>query len=299
MRIHAATRPILKEGTFAFATSGQLGREGSDAIFLGRPDHGIELSAPHALAIVRAFTGAWDCQEISGRLAAPLEEVLHIARLALHADLLDLSTAAIVDHAQDISQRQLHTRVQRESGLTTWRNQPRSNSDHGISLLQARSDWRVEFFAHSPLVYRIQRSLDASGIGRSTCADSGELRVAATTHEVDLAHCAPHDLGRPIGEILPVISRSVRLFPEQVDKNFAFRSLVITPAESAGVAMWQEQPHLIYRIASLSQIEIGPLVIPGQTPCWRCALLQRSEQDRLWGDFYHEGIASPELLKNL
>jgi hypothetical protein len=65
------------------------------------------------------------------------------------------------------------------------------------------------------------------------------------------------------------------------------------------MAMWQERPHLIYRILSLSQIELGPLVIPGVTPCWRCALLQRSEQDRLWGDFYQEGIASPELLKNL
>ena len=299
MRIHAASRPSLKEGTFAFATSGQLGREDNSAIFLGRPDHGIEISAPHALAIVRAFTGAWDCQEISGRLAAPLEEVLHIARLALHADLLDLSTAAIVDHAQDISQRQLHTRVQRESGLTTWRNQPNSNSDRGISLLQARSDWKVEFFAHSPMVYRIQRSLDASGSGRSACVDLGELRVAASTHEVDISHFAPHDVGRPIGEILPVISRSARLFPEQIDKNFAFRSLIITPAESAGVAMWHERPHLIYRIASLSQIEIGPLVIPGQTPCWRCALLQRSEQDRLWGDFYQSGIAHHEKSRNL
>ncbi|MSW35422.1 MAG: hypothetical protein F2843_03255, partial [Actinobacteria bacterium] len=127
MRIHATSRPTLKSGTFTFATSTHLSPVGGGSIFLGRPDHGIEITAPHALAIVRAFTGAWDCQEISGRLAAPIEEVLHLATLAFNADLLDLSSAAILDHAQDISQQQLLTRIHRESALTTWRNQPTSN----------------------------------------------------------------------------------------------------------------------------------------------------------------------------
>ena len=299
MRIQATSRPTLKSGTFTFATSTHLSPDGGGSIFLGRPDHGIEITAPHALAIVRAFTGAWDCQEISGRLAAPIEEVLHIATLAFNADLLDLSSAAILDHAQDISQQQLLTRIRRESALTTWRNQPTSNSDHGISTLSARSKWQVEFFAHSPLIYRIQRSLDASGIGRSCFADLTELKNNATTQEVDLAHFSFDELGRPIGPALSLISRSGRLFPEASDDISKQRSLVLTPPELAGMAMWQERPHLIYRILSLSQIELGPLVIPGVTPCWRCALLQRSEQDRLWGDFYQEGIASPELLKNL
>ena len=317
MKIHATSRPALKTGTSLFPLSASPDSEITSTLFVGRPDHGIEITAPHALAILRAFTGAWDCQEISGRLGAPLKEVIRLASLLFAAGLIDLSHTAIVqsgstsveirDDTRDISQQQLLMRISRESALTTWRDGSARNCDHGISLLQRRKNWEVEFFSHSPLSYRIHRSLDASGIGRTHLTDSPDGKSSVTSEEIDLAHFPHQDLGRPIHQVLSDISRNIRLFPARSNRSLREESadaagastLVITPADLAATAMWHQRPHLIYRISSLSQVEIGPLVLPGHTPCWRCVQLQRSDHDRLWSALYQAEIAEPEIHRQL
>jgi bacteriocin biosynthesis cyclodehydratase domain-containing protein len=56
-------------------------------------------------------------------------------------------------------------------------------------------------------------------------------------------------------------------------------------------------PHLLVDTPDAASLVVGPLVIPGQTPCARCIALAREEQSEIWSgvDWQRNILQSAEV----
>lgn len=146
------------------------------------------------------------------------------------------------------------------------------------AVLAARRQTTVEVLGASRVGATIATLLAAAGLGRVTATDPAALRPA------DLAPGGIRRLGpgkHTRGGALSGLLAS--------DPNFAAASgrsiAVIAPVQPVIPPEWLREvrgrPHLPILIRETVAV-IGPLVIPGVTPCLRCLELARADRDPAW-----------------
>jgi len=284
-------KPHLKVGTIVAPRP--------HSTYVGSSDRGLEVSSP-ARSVLAAMDGARTCQELSHWLGVSLSEVENLVRELDGAGLIDTETSKISVHTRfhspnahrathdgddsnDGAVQQLQARLTPELSLATWLANVR---DGGVATLSRRRDWQVSIFGDSRIATLLYGILLSSGISQTSVQSSSNQRKIS---EADL--CAgflhPGDIGHSYGARTQELTRELSLFPPTKATNEeGSQKLMVAvgnvPADHVQEWMSQGIPHLFIDTPDCASISIGPLVIPGRSPCTRCISLSRDDQNPTW-----------------
>jgi bacteriocin biosynthesis cyclodehydratase domain-containing protein len=139
--------------------------------------------------------------------------------------------------------------------------------------LQARHGSRVVVHGAGRVGAPLAALLAAAGVGTVDVRDSGAVRVSDT----GVGGVTVTDLGRTRAEAVNGRLRSLGSA-----RHPALVVLTDDGAETSAALLQQSgTPHLIARVEEQLGV-VGPLVLPGSTPCLRCLELVRTQLDPGW-----------------
>jgi bacteriocin biosynthesis cyclodehydratase domain-containing protein len=138
--------------------------------------------------------------------------------------------------------------------------------------------------------------LAAAGVGRLGCADDGAVRPADLTPvgiPVPAACSRAAATVRRLQRVVPSAQCRIGAVPEPTLAVLAPTGRVPTPDMLAAV---RQVPHLLVAVRETTAA-VGPLVLPGVTPCIRCLELGRGERDRDWPTIAAQLAWSPRSVE--
>lgn len=295
-------KPRLKVGTILLARK--------DSTYVGHCNRGLEITSP-ARTMLAVMDGAGTCAEISQALGIPLEDIENLLRDLDAAGLIDTEPAKISVHTRfhsanahrashdsddhnDGAVQQLRAKLAPELTLATWLPHVR---DGGITTLSRRRNWQVMIFGDSRIATLVYGILLSSGISQTSVQSPNDHRQIS---ERDL--CAgfihPGDIGYSYAARTQELSRELSLFPttkalEGEDLKQFVIAVGNTPADQVQEWMSKGIAHLIVDVPDGGALSIGPIVIPGQSPCARCISLALDDQNPKWGEISMQKILNP------
>ncbi len=300
-------RPHLKVGTLLLPHS--------NSTYIGRSDQGLEVSSP-ARAALAEMDGTRTCDELSQHLGIPISEITALLRELDGAGLIDTEKSKISVHTRfhspnanrashdgddsnDGAVRALQARLLPELSFTTWLPEVR---DGGVAAIGRRRDWQVVIYGDSRIAALIYGILLSSGITYTSLFSIDERR---RIREEDL--CAgflhPSDIGLAYKMRTHELSRELSLFPMTKGSHAAkeskggYRKIAIAvgnvPADQIQEWMSDGVPHLLIDAPDGAKISVGPIVIPGQSPCARCISMALEDQNPAWHEISMEKLLKP------
>jgi bacteriocin biosynthesis cyclodehydratase domain-containing protein len=154
----------------------------------------------------------------------------------------------------------------------------------GADAFDRRAATRVEMYGAGRLGATLAALLTAAGIGAVRTEDDGPLRaVDLAPGGVRSTELAPRTRGAAAQAVTELVrrSRDIGQPAAPIDRSI----VVLAPTGAVIPPEWLRQvrhrPHLAIAIRDTAAV-IGPLVIPGQTPCLRCMELARADRDPAW-----------------
>ena len=297
------SQPRIKRG----AITAQL-TDGS--VYVGTDARSVVLRKEGARAVIEILDGSRSLESIAQSFDVEHETLIDLIAELEAQGLLDMSQGSIVlpgrfkeeDQCNDAAQLQLRKRIAPELSLTTWIDGVR---DGGVELLSRRQMCEVEIFGHNRISTLLFGLLLASGITQthiSGTSRSGRAKV----DEIDCGtgFLRSSDYGADYYAQLRQQGREISLFPiplddlgEEVPQKF-LRVFIGKGNESLiSQSMSEAVEHLIVTIGQGPHLQIGPLVLPGKTPCLRCVNLARAAADSYSSsiDLYRENTAEQEI----
>ena len=190
---------------------------------------------------------------------------------------------------------QLQARVGAEIAQTNWID---GVDDGGIEILSARQDFLIEISGTSRVATIVFSLLLASGATQTRFAP-GFRETTPFVGDLDIAigSFTTHHIGYSFDKQCEVLRRELSLFP--LDRESNYLDELSTPElrihcgdiDPEKLAMWMNsgQPFLHIPTPQADVAQIGPLVVPGQSPCIRCVELAERDQS---------GVISTQLLHN-
>lgn len=153
-------------------------------------------------------------------------------------------------------------------------------SDGGTSTLAARSEFPIELSGRSRVITLLYSILLASGVTRVRFSDRHH-KPLVTDSDIGFGGLEESDVGLSYYENAESRRRGISLFP--TDRNFRYELDISRPlavihygdCDPEMLVHWsnQKMPHLVIHAPIGDEIAVGPLVIPGQSPCIRCLSL--------------------------
>lgn len=300
-------RPHLKVGTVLLPNS--------NSTYVGRCDQGLEVLSP-ARSALPDMDGTRTCEELSQNLGIPLSDITTLLSELDRMGLIDTERSTIAVHTRfhspnanrashegddsnDGAVQQLHARLLPELSFTTWLSEVR---DGGVSAIGRRRDWHVAIHGDSRIATLLYGILLSSGISHTSLfAADAHKRISEKDMCAGFLH--PSDIGLPYKTRTQELSRELSLFPmmkgpKAVKESFdGLRKLAIAvgnvPADQVQEWMSDGVPHLFIDTPDSARISVGPIVIPGQTPCARCVSMTREGQNPAWREISMEKLLRP------
>lgn len=192
---------------------------------------------------------------------------------------------------RDLAAQQLRTRCEPELLQCQWSDAAdKFNEDQGAEILAARAEKQVLISGRNRIATLLHSLLLSSGVSRVECVDRYDQALIRDS-DIGSSTITGENLAQNFYEHLQSHRRALSLFPlqrrqtQQLDKGGVpdkRRTLVIHSGaiDLEDMLDWltSQQPHLVIHPAVADEITIGPLVIPGLTPCQRCADLNQIER---------------------
>jgi len=278
--------------------------------YVGRNDRGLEISSL-ARAALTAMDGSNTCLELSQTLGIPLSEILELVIELDRANLIDTQASKISVHTRfhspnahrashdsddsnDGAYRQLQAKLLPELSATTWLTNVR---DGGVSIIDHRRDWHVGIYGQSRIATLLYGILLSSGITHSDLQGFDGHKLIG---EEDLCAGFLHtgDIGLLYADRIRELSRELSLFPSpNKDREEKSREIMVSvgnaPADLLQQWMSNGIPHLLIDSPECASVGVGPIVIPGQTPCARCMALAREDQNPAWREVAMQKLLNP------
>ncbi|CAB4343755.1 unannotated protein [freshwater metagenome] len=294
--------PRLKVGTLVLSQG--------ERTVIGRIDHAIESNLPASVA--SALNGKITCRQVSQRAGITLDEMLRLVSQLDTANLLDTTSTKITverfhsshpsrsshnnDDSNDGAYKQLQSRIAPELTFTTWFDNVK---DGGVELIANRRNCDVTVIGRSRVATLLYGILLASGVSETNLQP---LRGNATINDQDMCGGYLHasDIGLSLKTRAEELSREISLFPlpatHEKKENRSLQHIVVCVGapDPDQLQKWMSDgtPHLLIEDPECASINIGPLVLPGKTPCWRCICLAREDQNNSWHDIALQRIAA-------
>ena len=269
-----AVRPMLKPALrrlWRDPSTLQLGVDPRRAIVLG----GID---PVDLALLDLIDGRHEVTEIADdaeRKGHPRDRTLALLNTLDAADALDDGDAAPPPDARLAPDLLSLSLVHRGPGEAPLR-------------LARRRSAAVEVRGAGRVGATLARALNAAGVGHLAVTDDGPVRDA------DLAPGGIRVVGAHVTTRAQQLRREIDTEPSVVRRADALIVLAPTggflPPEWLATARHQVHLPVLIRETTAS---IGPLVLPGSSPCLRCLELARGERDPVWPALTAQLVGQP------
>ena len=290
-----AKYPALKPGVNFFKVAGQ---DCSD-IYIGFSNRGIELNFEIAFELLRLFDGSHSLKKIiseieveEGRnLEESIFQISKILQLLSDARLIEFRTSPLPGKLpnKDLLPVNLVNSLKRmraEANLYSWHPQ----IDNGMSaetLISKRRYFSIMIYGRNRLALSLFTVLQASGFSLIKLTDraysaSANSKAQIEPDEVCGLAIRGSDVGLQKASVLADLARNSQLFPLESLVFPDLPDLIIStesiPQETMQSWMSENIVHLPISNIIEEKIIIGPIVIPGKTPCLNCLNLWRADQ---------------------
>jgi hypothetical protein len=191
--------------------------------------------------------------------------------------------------SRDRAAIQLRTRSAPELAQVEWAD---GKGDGGTSTLAARSQFPIELSGRSRVITLLYSILLASGVTRVRFAERFN-RPDVSDLDVGSGPITANDLGLNYYQQLESQRRGLSLFPialsdfnksDSYSNNLSPAALVVHYGDCDPEVLieWSQakRPHLLIHQPIGDEIVVGPLVLPGESPCNRCLSLYEID---IWG----------------
>lgn len=278
--------------------------------FIGTFKRAIRIYTPEQKLIAQCLSS-----RSSDEVAAEFPEInrTHLEKLMMeleHEKLVDHSIGALrvskrfhskldnrakknSDKSFDAGLNQLHNRTEPELAQTSWIE---GVADGGAEILSARQKYLVEISGNNRVATLLFSLLLASGFSqtRFTPHSRGNTPLIGDL-ELGLASFRASDVGNSFKSHCESIRKEIALFPLDRERNYLDELAPANLRVHCGefdpeiLSLWMSTGQTFIHIPTplADQGRIGPLVIPGKSPCLRC--LELSERDQL-------GISDYQIL---
>lgn len=288
----SAVKPHLKLGTILV--------RGPEFTYVGRNDRGLEVASPWRMALAD-MDGTHTCQELSLSREIPLEDIQTLVAELDRASLIDTHSSKISVHnrfhspninrpshdsddSNDGAFQQLKARLVPELSSTTWIAGVR---DGGALVVSMRQEWHIRICGESRIATLLYGILLASGITNTSLqAHNSAKRIGQEDLCAGFFH--PSDIGLALEKRSSELTRELSLFPigatSKPEGGTKPLMVAVGAVSAEQIQQWMSQgiPHLIIGTPESESIEVGPIVIPGQSPCARCIAMTRGDQNPTW-----------------
>ena len=290
-----AKYPALKPGVNFFKVAGQ---DCSD-IYIGFSNRGIELNFEIAFELLRLFDGSHSLKKIiseieveEGRnLEESIFQISKILQLLSDARLIEFRTSPLPGKLpnKDLLPVNLVNSLKRmraETNLYSWHPQI-ENGMSAETLISKRRYFSIMIYGRNRLALSLFTVLQASGFSIIKLTDraysaSANSKAQIEPDEVCGLAIRGSDVGLQKASVLADLARNSQLFPLESLVFPDLPDLIIStesiPQETMQSWMSENIVHLPISNIIEEKIIIGPIVIPGKTPCLNCLNLWRADQ---------------------
>ena len=293
--------PALKPGVNFFKVAGQ---DCSD-IYIGFSNRGIELNFEIAFELLCFFDGSHSLKKIISMISAISEieveegrnleesifQISKILQLLSDARLIEFRTSPLPGKLpnKDLLPVNLVNSLKRmraEANLYSWHPQI-ENGMSAETLISKRRYFSIMIYGKNRLALSLFTVLQASGFSLIKLTDraysaSANSKAQIEPDEVCGLAIRGSDVGLQKALVLADLARNSQLFPLESLVFPDLPDLIIStesiPQETMQSWMSENIVHLPISNIIEEKIIIGPIVIPGKTPCLNCLNLWRADQ---------------------
>ena len=296
--------PALRPGVNFFKIAGQSCSD----IYVGFSNRGIELKFEIAEQLLRLFDGSRSLANITSIIETDqdqatkssqvcenqISQILQILQILSEERLIEFRTSPLPNQLpkKELPAANLVNslnRMRAEENLYSWHPQ----ADTGISaetLIGKRRNFSIMIYGQNRLALSLFAVLQASGFTQVKLTDrtnsAGNDSVAQIEpSEVCGLAIRGSDVGLRKAVVLADLARNSQLFPTG---NLALPAFPVIPdliistqsVPQETMQNWLSENIVHLPISNLieNKIVIGPIVIPGKTPCLNCLNLWRAER---------------------
>ena len=296
-----AKYPALKPGVNFFKVAGH----DCSGIYIGFSNRGIELNFEIAFELLCFFDGSHSLKKIISMISAMSEievaegrnleesifQISKILQLLSDVRLIEFRTSPLPGKLpnKDLLPVNLVNSLKRmraEANLYSWHPQ----IENGISaetLISKRRYFSIMIYGRNRLALSLFTVLQASGFSLIKLTDraysaSANSKAQIEPDEVCGLAIRGSDVGLQKALVLADLARNSQLFPLESLVFPELPDLIIStesiPQETMQSWMSENIVHLPISNIIEDKIIIGPIVIPGKTPCLNCLNLWRADQ---------------------
>lgn len=268
-----------------------------DAYRIGRGDQKVILTtAFHRTAAIAIAQGADPFLNVPNSYHQQIEQL--IGSLAA-ADLLTQGRHEIALPPRylneiierDLAAQQLRNRCEPELLQCEWSESARALcKDEGADILAARANVRIQISGRNRIATLLHSLLLASGVSLVELVDHYD-KVNIGDTDIGTSTITAREYSENFSGHMKSHRRAISLFPldrgtNQIkDKKFGSSKQVALiihsgPVDIEDLVDWLTtgNPHFVIQSPIADEITMGPLVIPGATPCLRCADLNQLDR---------------------
>jgi hypothetical protein len=285
-----AKYPALKPGVKFFKIPG----ENCSDIYIGFSHRGIELKLEIAFDLLCLFDGSRTLRSIisaietdskATELTSKVLQVLSSERL-IEFRSTPFPKLSLKKELLPVNFVNSTNRMRAEENLYSWHPDVDIKKDTG-ALIGLRREFSIIIYGRNRLALSLFAVLQASGFALIKLTD----RVGSVSHD-SAVQIEPSDVcglairGSDVGLrkalVIADLARNSQLFPVEnlgfpLKPDFIISTEAI-PQETLQLWLSDEIAHLPISNLIENKIILGPIVIPGKTPCLNCLNLWRSEQ---------------------
>ena len=263
--------PKIKQGVEFFEV-------GNNRIYIGNLKGGIQVeNIP--ISLIRSFNGRKTLSQIAENTLVKPELIDELIELLLAHQLIDIYPTKLIfedrfhskkngatkPFENDVAVRDFEQKIAAESALTTFRS---GINDGGKPMLSRRQQFEIKIMGDEELSIALYVSLLSSGFTSTLLEINRDVQM----DDLRSGILQLGDVGRKIQETLERLKKVHQLFKDGEQHQKA-STLVIyfgRPNEKL-IQEWMSQDILHLTIESIGpNVVIGPIVLPGQSPCLNC-----------------------------
>lgn len=272
--------PALKPGLLLIPLN-------STEFYLGEAGDGLFIPSNPYLTIARGCDGKESTNSLALQCGIPHELVIDFIEELKSRNYIECRSFPTRDPGLDELARHRRERQSPELELYTWRS---ATSDGGETEVSDRKLFPIVIFGQNRLARTLLANLQASGFSQtriiSPISDAG---ARITARDICGITTRPVDIGRKVSEFHKEISMNAQLTQYSTGPSVSAgqqwgdthhssgaQLLISTaPLPSDLVQQWMSEgiPHLQLSQCDAHSIDIGPLVIPGESACLNCVQL--------------------------
>jgi hypothetical protein len=192
---------------------------------------------------------------------------------------IDTRVSRNVKNFADASFLQLQRRSNPELHQTNWID---GVNDSGVEILSARQNYLVELSGRNRVTTILYSLLLLSGVTHTRFTpNSRGLALTIGDLDIGVGTLLPSEFGKDFNSHSEALRKDLSLFPLEREYDYLAQSLHVDlrvhcgDVEPEKLSLWMSTHQNFLYIPSprADTAHIGPLVIPGNSPCVRCATL--------------------------